>query len=134
MNSQKKMWLKIWLVLVVVFILGCVTGASLDGIYRLRAGAEQQALMAPSMRDADAYFDTLKRELALNLEQEISMRTVLDRTRDDYKAVCADVRPRYDVVRARAREQLRALLAPDQQQRFDLIVTQEDCKCPEPRK
>ena len=78
MNSQKKTWLKIWLVLAVVFALGCVTGASLDGIYRLRAGAEQQALMAPSMRDADAYFDTLKRELALSPEQEISMRTVLD--------------------------------------------------------
>jgi hypothetical protein len=134
MNSQKKMWLKIWLVLVVVFMLGCVTGASLDGIYRLRAGAEQQVLIAPSMRDADAYFDTLKRELALNTEQEISMRTVLDKTRDEYKAVCADVRPRYDVLRARAREQLRAMLTSDQQQRFDLIVTQEDCKCPEPKK
>ena len=134
MNPQKKMWLKTWLVLAVVFTLGCVTGASLDGLYRLRAGAEQQPLMAPSMPDADAYFDTLKRELALNPEQEVSMRTVLDKTREDYKAVCADVRPRYDVVRARAREQLRALLAPDQQQRFDLIVTQEDCKCPEPKK
>jgi hypothetical protein len=38
------------------------------------------------------------------------------------------------VVRVRAREQMRALLMADQQQRFDLIVTQEDCKCPEPKK
>lgn len=134
MNPQKKMWLKTWLVLAVVFFLGCVTGASLDGIYRLRAGADRQAVMAPSIRDTDAYFDTLKRELDLNSEQEASMRTVLDRTRDEYKAVCADVRPRYDVVRVRAREQMRALLTAGQQQRFDLIVTQEDCKCPEPKK
>ncbi|HEX8090198.1 MAG TPA: hypothetical protein VF762_15160 [Blastocatellia bacterium] len=134
MNSQKKMWLKTCLVLTVVFFLGCVTGASLDGIYRLRSGADRQAVMAPSIRDTDAYFDTLKRELDLNAEQEASMRMVLDRTRDEYKAVCADVRPRYDAVRARAREQMRALLTAGQQQRFDLIVTQEDCKCPEPKK
>jgi hypothetical protein len=134
MNSQKNMWLKIWLVLSVVFILGCVTGASLDGIYRLRAGSDPQTVTAPSIRETDAYFDTLKRELTLNAEQENSMRTILDRTRDEYKAVCADVRPRYDVVRVRAREQMRALLTPDQQDRFDLIVTQEDCKCPEPKK
>jgi len=134
MNSQSKMWLKTWLVLAVVFILGCVTGASLDGIYRMRAGAERQVVTAPSIRDTDAYFDTLKHELTLSPEQENSMQMILNRTRDEYKAVCADVRPRYDVVRARAREQMRALLTPDQQEQFDLIVTQEDCKCPEPRK
>jgi hypothetical protein len=134
MNSQRNVWVKTWLVLAAVFFLGCVTGASLDGIYRLRAGSDRQAIMAPSIRDTDAYFDTLKRELDLNSEQEASMRTILDRTRDEYKAVCADVRPRYDVVRVRAREQMRALLTAGQQQRFDLIVTQEDCKCPEPKK
>jgi hypothetical protein len=134
MNSQKKMWLKTWLALAVVFILGCITGASLDGIYRLRAGSDRQAVVAPSIRETDAYFDTLKRELTLTPEQENSMRTILDKTREDYKAVCADVRPRYDVVRVRAREQMRALLTADQQGRFDLIVTQEDCRCPEPKK
>jgi hypothetical protein len=86
------------------------------------------------MRDTDAYFETLKRELTLNDEQASSMRGILERTRDDYKAVCADVRPRYDVVRERARSQMRAVLAADQQPKFDTIVTQEDCRCPEPKK
>ena len=134
MNSQKKIWLKTWIALAVVFILGCITGASLDGIYRLRARSDSQPVAAPSIRETDAYFDTLKRELALSPDQASSMRTILDRTREDYKAVCADVRPRYDVVRVRAREQMRALLTTDQQGRFDLIVTQEDCRCPEPKK
>jgi hypothetical protein len=86
------------------------------------------------MRDTDAYFDTLKRELTLSDEQASSMRAILDRTREDYKAVCADVRPRYDVVRERARGQMRALLNAEQQPRFDAIITQEDCRCPEPKK
>jgi hypothetical protein len=118
-----------------VFALGSVTGASLGGLYRLPSDAAgTKSIPAVSIRDTDAYFETLQRELTLNDGQASEMRVILDRTRDDYKAVCADVRPRYDVVRERARGQMRALLSADQQQRFDLIVTQEDCRCPEPKK
>jgi uncharacterized membrane protein len=133
MSPTSNPWLKSLAVLLVVFALGGVTGAALDGLYRLRASTEPQ-MMAPPMRDTDAYFDTLKRELTLSDEQATAMRAVLDRTREDYKAVCAEVRPRYDVVRERARGQMRALLTAEQQPRFDAIVTQEDCRCPEPKK
>jgi len=131
MNSQ---W-KAWIAFLIVFALGGVTGASLDGIYRLRAAATaSNPAVTVSIRDTDAYFETLKRELTLSEDQASAMRVVLDRTRDDYKAVCADVRPRYDVVRERARGQMRALLTADQQPRFDSIVTAEDCRCPELKK
>ncbi|HLF83076.1 MAG TPA: hypothetical protein VI837_02755 [Blastocatellia bacterium] len=131
MNSQRKAWVAF----LIVFALGGVTGASLDGIYRLRANATASSpAVTVSIRDTDAYFETLKRELALNDDQSSAMRAILDRTRDDYKAVCADVRPRYDVVRERARGQMRALLTADQQPRFDSIVTAEDCRCPELKK
>ena len=131
MNSQRKAWVAF----LIVFLLGGVTGASLDGIYRLRANASaSNPSVTVSIRDTDAYFETLKRELTLSEGQASAMRGVLDRTRDDYKAVCADVRPRYDVVRERARGQMRALLTVDQQPRFDSIITQEDCRCPEPKK
>ncbi len=129
MNSQRRAWAAF----LIVFALGGVTGAAVDAIYRLRAGTVAPA--APvSIRDTDAYFETLKRELTLNDEQSSSMRAILDRTRDDYKSVCADVRPRYDTVRERARGQMRALLTADQQPRFDSIVTAEDCRCPELKK
>ena len=135
MNSQAKAQVKIWAAFLIVFALGGVTGVSIDGIYRSRTNETQgNQVAAVSLRDTDAYFETLKRELVLNDEQATSMRAILDRTRDDYKSVCADVRPRYDVVREKARSQMRALLAGDQQQRFDTIVTQEDCRCPEPKK
>lgn len=135
MNSQRAARLKIWSAFLIVFALGGVTGASLDGIYRSRTNTAQDKQVASvSMRDTDAYFETLKRELSLSDGQASLMRAILDRTRDDYKAVCADVRPRYDVVRERARSQMRAVLAADQQQRFDTIVTQEDCRCPDPKK
>jgi hypothetical protein len=135
MNSQRKAQVKIWGAFLIVFALGGATGASLNGIYLTRTNATPASQVAAvTMRDTDAYFETLKRELTLNDEQASSMRAILDRTRNDYKSVCADVRPRYDVVRERARSQMRAVLAADQQQRFDTIVTQEDCRCPEPKK
>jgi hypothetical protein len=128
MNSQRKSWIAF----LIVFALGGVTGASLDGIYRLRESAVSPT--AVSIRDTDAYFETLKRELTLTDDQSSAMRAILDQTRDDYKAVCADVRPRYDVIRERARTEMRALLTADQQPRFDSIVTAEDCRCPELKK
>ena len=131
MNSQRKAWAAF----LIVFALGGVTGASLDGIYRLRANATaSNSPVTVSLRDTDAYFETMKRELTLSGEQASAMRVVLDRTRDDYKAVCAEVRPRYDVVRQRARTEMRALLTADQQPRFDSIITQEDCRCPDLKK
>ncbi len=130
MNTQRRMWFKIWGVLLVVFALGCITGASLIGI-RGRSVAAPQPL---SMKDSESYFDTLQRELNLTADQASGMQAILDETRNDYKAVCADVRPRYDTLRARARSRMRALLTPQQQERFDAIITQEDCKCPDPQK
>lgn len=132
---QSNAQLKAWGAFLLVFALGAVTGASIDGIYRLRAtGAPSPTAPVVSMRDTDTYFETLKRELTLSDDQAVAIRTVLDRTRDDYKAVCADVRPRYDTVRERARTQMRDLLTAEQQPRFDSIITAEDCRCPDPKK
>jgi uncharacterized membrane protein len=128
------MWLKVWSIAIVIFALGCVTGAAVDGLYRTRVKDSGPQSTAVSMRDTEAYFATLQRELALDEGQSSAMREVLDKTREEYKAVCADVRPRYDVVRERARAQMRALLSAEQQPRFDSIVTAEDCRCPEQKK
>jgi hypothetical protein len=132
--KQTNAQLKAWGAFLLVFALGGVTGASLDGMYRLRGAKDAPTAPVVSLRDTDTYFETLKRELTLSPDQETAIRTVLDHTRDDYKAVCADVRPRYDTVRERARTQMRVLLTADQQPRFDSIITAEDCRCPDPKK
>ena len=131
MRDHGKMLLKVSALLLAVFVLGSATGAAIDGIYRARASADSRVL---SMRDGEAYFETLQRQLKLNAVQASSIRLILDRTRDDYKGICAETRPRYDALRGQARMQMRALLTPEQQQRFDDIVTQENCNCPDPRK
>lgn len=131
MNSQKKMWMKVWGALIVVFALGCVTGIALGGLFNWRTDTARPA----TLRDPEAYFETLKRDLDLNAEQSAAIRTILEETRNEYKKVCSEVRPRYDALREGARSRMRVLLNPQQQQRFDSIILQEDCNtCPDRRR
>ena len=136
MNEQKKNLIKTWCVLVLVFGLGAVAG-SLNGFRAARGVAEDTMQSAsepvPSIRSGDAYFETLQRELQLDAQQASLMRTIIDETRSQYKSVCAQVRPRYDALRESARTRMRVLLTPEQQERFNTIVTREDCQCPEQR-
>jgi hypothetical protein len=125
MNTQRKMLLKIWGAVIIVFILGCITGLAISGLYFTKSAAPS------SVHDTDAYFETLKREVKLTPEQEGKMRAILDEMRGEYKAVCAEVRPRYYNVRESARLRMRQLLTSEQQKSFDTIVTQDDCSCPE---
>ena len=139
MTGQKKNLIKTWCVLVFVFGLGVVTG-SLNG-FRADRGIAEDAMPSmssksesvPSMRSGDAYFETLQRDLELDARQASVMRTIIDETRSQYKAVCSQVRPRYDALRENARARMRVLLTEEQQKRFETIVTREDCQCPEQR-
>jgi hypothetical protein len=125
------MLIKIWSAVLVVFALGCITGAAVSGLYLAPASNGNHVV---SMRDTNEYFDTLKREVQLTPEQMEKMSGILDQMRGEYKTVCAEVRPRYYNVRETARLKMRELLTPEQQQKFDTIVTQDDCKCPETSK
>ena len=139
MTGQQKNLIKTWCVLVFVFGLGVVTG-SLNG-FRAGRGIAEDAMPSmrsgteavPSIRSGDAYFETLQRDLELDARQASLMRVIIDETRTQYKAVCAQVRPRYDALRESARTRMRVLLTAEQQKRFNTIVTREDCQCPEQR-
>jgi Spy/CpxP family protein refolding chaperone len=117
MRAPGKTRLKIWLVIVGVFVLGCVTGASLDSVYRLRGrGGRQDG------------FEKMKRDLKLNEQQATEIRAILDQTRNDYRSLRTEVRPRYDTIRQNARARIRALLTPEQQQRFDARMAERDAR------
>jgi Spy/CpxP family protein refolding chaperone len=124
MTERGKSLLKIWLALVSVFALGCVTGFSIDSVYRLRAGARRPA----EGRKEEAVFERMKRDLNLNEQQATQIRAILDDTRDDYRQLRAECKPRYDAVRKNARTKIRALLTPEQQQKFDAKIAERDAR------
>jgi hypothetical protein len=127
MSRDNKLSITVWAVILAIFALGSVTGAAIHGLYQSRSAAE---FRAPSIKDGEVYFQSLKQELSLTPAQASEIHSVLDQTREEYKGVCSEVRPLYDSVRDRARTRMRVLLTGDQQQRFDQMVTQENCHCP----
>lgn len=119
--------LKILLVLVGVFLLGGVTGASLASFYRLRGGHERPERGKGGNRE-DRIFERMRRDLNLSEQQATEIRAILDQTRNDYRALRAEVRPRYDSVRQNARTRIRALLTPEQQKLFDAKAAERDAR------
>ena len=117
--------LKIWLVVVGVFLLGGVTGAALDSVYRLRARGERPP---HGRRDNEKRFEEMKRDLGLTDEQAGQIRAVLDETRNEYRALREKCRPQYDAARSAARARIRALLNPEQQQKFDAKTAERDAR------
>ena len=125
MTPRGKTRLKIWLVVVGVFALGGVTGASLDSAYRLQASGEGREVRR---RDKGAIFEQMRRDLSLSDEQARQVRAVLDETRDEYRALGAECRPRYDAIRQKGRARIRAVLTPEQQQIFDAKAAERDAR------
>jgi hypothetical protein len=130
MTAHRSTKLKVFAALVVIFVLGCVTGVALSGLT-----VKGVKIPGAAYQDPNAYYDSLRRELDLNAEQSAQIRNILEETRVEYRKICAEARPRYDALRDQARDRMRPLLTPSQQQRFDSIVLREDCStCPDNRK
>ena len=120
--------LKILLVLLGVFALGGVTGALLDSVYRLRGDQERRQGRGGGRRGEKDIFESMRRDLNLTEQQATEIRAILDQTRNDYRTLRGEVRPRYDTVRQNARTRIRALLTPEQQKLFDAKAAERDAR------
>ena len=70
----------------------------------------------------------MRQDLKLDDQQAASVRTVLDETRNEYRALRTELRPRFDEPRLKARARIRALLNSEQQQKFDAMVAAQDAQ------
>ena len=120
MTMQAHTTLKIWLVLVVVFVLGSFTGGAVTGFYHTMARSDRSA---PHDR-----IEKMRRDLNLTEDQTKSVNAILDETRNEYRSLRAELRPRFEEPRQKARTRIRALLTLDQQQKFDAMVAQQDAQ------
>jgi len=124
LNGQAKA--KIWLVLVAVFVLGAVTGGALTGLYRSRASSGGGR--GDRERAMKERFEKMRQELNLTDQQTTQVRAILDETRNEYRTLREELRPRFDEPRLKARAKIRALLNTDQQKKFDTLVAQQDAE------
>lgn len=127
MTPAMKTRLKIWLVVLGVFVLGCVTGALLDSAYRLTASRSERREMR-GRRERGNDFERMRRDLDLSEQQATEINAILEQTRNEYRALRTEVRPRYDALRQNSRARIRAVLTPEQQQRFDAQAAERDAR------
>jgi Spy/CpxP family protein refolding chaperone len=130
MTLQGRTRLKMWLVLVVVFVLGSVTGMALTGLYRSRASNGRPG----GEKTTRERFDKMRSELNLTDDQTKAVQGIIDETRNEYRALRTELRPKFEEPRQKARARIRALLTPEQQQKFDAMVAQHDAKRDEDQK
>jgi Spy/CpxP family protein refolding chaperone len=109
-----------------VFVLGCVTGAALDSLYRLRGGGSERRERVRGERGN--VFEEMKKDLNLTEQQATEIRAIIEQSREEYRALRNEVNPRYDAVKQNARTRIRALLTPEQQQRFDAKMAERDAR------
>jgi len=128
MNSITGTRLKMWLVVLGVFVLGCVTGASLSGVYRSRADGGRQRMHNGRHGEERDIFEKMRRDLNLNDGQATQVRAILEETRGEFRKLRAEARPRYDAIRQNSRLRIRAVLTPEQQQIFDAKAAERDAK------
>ena len=96
-----------------------------------RYGKKAQQKVERAMHER---FEKMRSELNLTDQQTASVRTILDETRNEYRALRTELRPRFEEPRMKARARIRALLTPDQQQKFDAMVAQQDAQHDEEQK
>ena len=131
MTLQGRTKLKMWLVLVAVFVLGSVTGVALTGLYRSRAAGDRPETREKAMHER---FEKMRTELKLTDEQTKAVQAIIDETRTEYRALRTELRPRFEEPRQKARARIRALLTPEQQQKFDGMIAQQDAQRDEQQK
>jgi Spy/CpxP family protein refolding chaperone len=123
MTSQAKVKLQVWVLIVVVFVLGGVTGGSLDRLYLSKSSGNEGPRRGPHRM-----IERWKKDLSLNDEQVAKIRTIFEESRKEFPPSrfvnCPEVRES----RARTRARVRETLTPEQQKRFDEINTQRDAE------
>lgn len=125
MIEKTKSRLKTWVVLLVVFVLGCATGVGIGGLYRSNTSA---TLRNSHVRHREAMFEKMRADLNLTEEQSKEMRKVLDETGNEFRALRSELRPRYEELRMKTRGRMRALLTEEQQQKFDVLMAEIDAR------
>jgi Spy/CpxP family protein refolding chaperone len=129
MESSWQVKYQVWLLIVAVFALGSVTGGALDRLYLSRSGALKQQRSAGGGRGPGRMAEQLKTDLNLTEDQVQAVKKIFDepRRRDDFRQAMSQC-PGMKEMREKHDNEIRALLNPDQQKRFNEILAEREKK------
>ncbi|HEX2522280.1 MAG TPA: hypothetical protein VHP35_09145 [Terriglobia bacterium] len=119
--------LKALLVISTVFLLGAVVGASLGTSIVSKKFASPTEGAAKSGKEK--LIDKFKVRLNLSPGQTETLQLILDDTHKQFKELHQTVKPQFEGIRNRMRDQIREQLDAKQKQEFEVMVREYDeCK------
>jgi hypothetical protein len=112
--------------IIIVFLLGALAGALVTHkVYQHRV----EGIMKGEPRTMREFIvRRLDRELHLDASQSEQLRTIVEETHAEMKKVRKQFRPQIEEVLARSQEKIRALLRPDQLEKYEKIVAERKKK------
>jgi Spy/CpxP family protein refolding chaperone len=113
-----KRWKSILGVLL-VFLLGALAGAAVE--HRVGRQSVEAVLSGRGGATVDLIVRRLSRSLDLDPAQRDQVRTIVTETRRDIVGIRKPVQAQVEAAIERSRARVRAILRPDQQEKFDRI-------------
>jgi len=128
MTTQGRVKFQVWLLIVAVFVLGGVTGGSLDRLYLANRGELKSGTPNHGPRGPNRMLDRLKSDLNLNDEQVTKIRTIFEESRKEFPQSRFAECPGFKESRARTRARVREVLTPEQQKLYDDLNARRDAE------
>jgi len=126
MASLSKVKAQVWVLILVVFLLGGVAGASVDRLLLLKG---QSASPGRGERGGRGrMIEQMQKDLNLTDEQTASVRTIFDDMRKEFPPRKFDECPGVKESREKSRARVRAILTPEQQKKYDEINAKRDAE------
>lgn len=112
------------LLLVLTFVMGGVAGAASFYLYQNYVAIRNTR--SGSQPSSQGITGVLGNYLALDAQQKEELKTIISRSRDRYKVLSQQFRPQYEMIRNETRQQIRHILRPDQQAKFEEFLRDMD--------
>lgn len=130
MEQPSRIKLQVWLVISLVFVLGAVTGASLDRFYQAKTASRR-----PFDRDRHnggpggppgRMLGQMTKELNLTTEQTEALRKIFEESRKDFSPSKLAECPGFKEAKKRTNDQIMGVLNPEQQKRFNEMQAERE--------
>ncbi|MEW5977779.1 MAG: hypothetical protein AB1898_18450 [Acidobacteriota bacterium] len=113
---------KALMLMVAVFLLGAVVGASLATSYLSRSFAHVEGKSEPAGKDKKAkLIEKFRTELGLSVEQTEAVQSIMAESHKQFEALHHSVRPQFEKIRDEMRAEIREVLKGDQLQKFEAM-------------
>ncbi len=112
------------LVIVLTFLLGTIAGAA--GYYLVNNQVLARTNRGVERSAPHNIVDELASGLSLDSQQREKLKAIVEKNREKYRTLSAQMRPQFDAIREQSRQEIRLILTDEQKARFEKIVKEID--------